>query len=69
MQVAHPAGAHGEVKLLSVITMENIADSVLAEGLATPDELRQVIAELYEFATCEGTVLSIPRVVETWGLV
>ncbi len=34
MHVVHPAGIDGEVKLISPLTMENIADSVIADGLA-----------------------------------
>ena len=36
MHVVHPAGVEGEVKLLSPITFEAIADAVAAEGLASP---------------------------------
>jgi SAM-dependent methyltransferase len=67
LHVVQPAGSDGEVKLLNPITMENIADTVLAEGLASADEVDQLVAELYEFARTPGTVASMPRVVETWG--
>jgi hypothetical protein len=58
MHVVQPAGVNGEVKLLNPITMENIADSVIGDGLATAPEVEQIIAELYDFARNPRTVLS-----------
>jgi SAM-dependent methyltransferase len=67
MHVVQPAGLEGEVKLIGPITLEAIGDAVVAAGLATADELSQVLGELSSFARKEGTVLSIPRVVQAWG--
>ena len=46
MNVVQPAGTQGEVKLLNPLTMENIADAVLAEGLASCVEIDQIVAEV-----------------------
>jgi len=67
MNVVQPAGLDGEVKLINPITMETIADCVLAEGLATRSEVDKVVAELYELARDSRTVVSLPRVVQAWG--
>jgi ubiquinone/menaquinone biosynthesis C-methylase UbiE len=67
MHVVQPAGISGEVKLLNAVTMENIADSVVADGLASAAEVGQIIDELYEFGRDRRTVVSISRVVQTWG--
>jgi SAM-dependent methyltransferase len=67
LNVVQPAGTEGEVKLLNPLTMENIADAALAEGLASAGEVDRLVAELYEFARTPGTVFSMPRVVEAWG--
>jgi SAM-dependent methyltransferase len=67
MHVVHPAGVDGEVKLIGPLTMENIADSVIADGLASRVEVEEIIANLYEFAHSPRTVISLPRVVQTWG--
>ncbi len=67
MNVVQPAGAIGEVKLITPITMQNIADAVIAEGLATPAEIEQIVAELYDYARTPGTIGSTPRIVEAWG--
>jgi len=67
MNVVQPAGLDGEVKLINPITMETIADCVLAEGLATRSEVDKVVAELYELARDSRAVVSLPRVVQAWG--
>jgi predicted O-methyltransferase YrrM len=67
MHVVQPAGFEGEVKLLAPITLEAIADAVLAADLISAAELERTVDELYRFAEQEGTVLSIPRVVQAWG--
>ncbi len=67
MNVVQPAGTTGEVKLMSAITMENIASAVIAEGLATQDEIDRIVAELYEYAGAIGTLASAPRIVGAWG--
>ena len=67
VHVVQPAGMTGEVKLISPITLEAIADAVLAADLATHDELAQTVDGLYAFAETEGTFMSIPRIVQAWG--
>ena len=67
MNVVQPAGFSGDVKSIAPITLEAIADAVLAAELATPEQLNETVDELYAFANAEGTVLSIPRIVQAWG--
>ncbi|MBV9034185.1 MAG: methyltransferase domain-containing protein [Acidobacteriaceae bacterium] len=67
MNLVQPAATRGEVKLITPITMENIADAVESEGLATRAELERLTDELYEFAHMPGTIGCIPRVIEAWG--
>ena len=67
MKVVQPAGIDGEVKLIAPITMESIADSVLAGGLASRHEVDRVIHDLHAVAADRRTVLSLPRVVQAWG--
>ena len=67
VNIVQPAGLAREVKLISPLTMENIADAVLAEGLASAPEIERIVAELYAFADAPGTLLSAPRIFETWA--
>jgi SAM-dependent methyltransferase len=67
LTVVQPIGTRGEVKLISPLTMENIADAVLKDGLASREEIEVVVRELYEFAEDPRTVAGLPRVVQAWG--
>jgi ubiquinone/menaquinone biosynthesis C-methylase UbiE len=67
MYVVQPACLRGEVKLGNAVTMEAIAESVLAAGLATRAEIDRTIDELYRLARDETTVMSFPRIVQSWG--
>jgi ubiquinone/menaquinone biosynthesis C-methylase UbiE len=67
LNVVQPASIDGEVKLVAPLTLENIADAVIAAELASRAELDCLIAELYEFARDPRSVMSIPRVVQAWG--
>jgi hypothetical protein len=67
VNVVHPAGLSGDVKLIGPITLENVAESIVSADLATPDEVQQTIEELYVFARAEGTLLSLPRMMQSWG--
>lgn len=65
--VAQPIGMQGEAKLLNPLTMENIADAVLEDGLASPEEIDELVRELYAFAADPDTVAGLPRVIQAWG--
>ena len=57
----------GEGKLMAPITMSRISDAVTTEGLATKDEVQQILTELNEAAADCETVMSSPRIFQVWG--
>jgi hypothetical protein len=63
----HPVALVGGIKLLTGITLERIADAVLADGLVTGEELQAMIDELDAFARDPHTVHAGPRVFQAWG--
>jgi SAM-dependent methyltransferase len=67
VHVVQPAGLDGEVTAVAALTLENVADAVVQAGIATREELEQTIDELYEFARADGTLMSLPRIVQAWG--
>jgi hypothetical protein len=68
VQVVQPAhcGSLAE-KGLSLSTMVNIADAVIAAGLATPEEVRKTIAALTAFTEDPGSIVACPRIFQVWG--
>jgi SAM-dependent methyltransferase len=67
MHVVQPAGWDGDVKLVTPLTMESIADTVLAEGLASRTEVDHMVEALYDLARQPHTIISLPRIVQAWG--
>ncbi len=67
VHVFQPVSLQGEAKLLNPLTMENIAGAVLADGLASQQEIDEVVQALYAFAADPTTVAGTPRIVQAWG--
>jgi SAM-dependent methyltransferase len=67
VSIAQPIGLEGEMKVISALTMENIADGVIGQGLASRDEVDRITRELYELAANPDTLAGTPRIVQTWG--
>jgi SAM-dependent methyltransferase len=67
MNVVQPAAFQGETKQIASLTMANIADAVVAEGLATAQEIAEIVGELDQAARDDRTVMSVARVVQSWG--
>lgn len=67
MNVVQPSGLEGEVKVINAITMRNIADVLIRDGLSTADEVDRVVDELHRFALDPRTVAGVPRIVQAWG--
>ncbi len=67
MNIVQPASTTGDVKLITPLTMENIADSAVEEGVASREEVDRLIVELYEYANAPGTIGCMPRVFQVWG--
>lgn len=67
VQFAQPAGLTGEVKRVSALTMEGIADAAIAAGIADAPTIAAIAAELHRLADDDTTLLSIVRVTQTWG--
>ena len=67
IQIVQPVAFEGDVKLIDPITMENIAETVIEEGLASREEVNAIVRELYAFANNTETVAGLPRIVQVWG--
>lgn len=67
MKLHQPTSLSGGIKLLTCVTLENIAQTVVQDGFTTEGEVKETIEELYTFARDPHTVLGGPRVFQTWG--
>jgi hypothetical protein len=65
--VVQHVAMQGDAKLTSPLTMENIAGAVLEEGLASQEEIDELILALHEFAADPETLAGTPRIVQAWG--
>jgi predicted O-methyltransferase YrrM len=70
VDVVQPTHGGGEPeKALSLSTLINIADAVVSEGLASADEIAEVIAELTRYTSDPRAIVSVPRIFQVWGRV
>ena len=52
---------------MNPLTMENIAEAVLTDGLASREKIDRIVADLYAFAADTRTITGMPRVVQAWA--
>ena len=57
----------GEAKTLPLLTIEAAAEAMVAEGIATEDEVDAAGTSLAEFTKDPATVLGAPRVFQLWS--
>ena len=69
VHVEQPAGGDADIKLLTALTLESIADTAVAAGLVDCGEVDERMHELHRFAARDDTLLSLPRMVQVWGRV
>jgi SAM-dependent methyltransferase len=69
VHIEQPAGFDADTKLLSALTLENIADAAVAAGLVEAAEIEARVDELHAFAADPDTLLSLPRIVQVWARV
>jgi SAM-dependent methyltransferase len=69
VSIVQPMAIEGDAKLLDGMTLEAIAGAVLADGLASRDEIDELVRELDAFAADPRTLAGVPRVVQVSGRV
>jgi ubiquinone/menaquinone biosynthesis C-methylase UbiE len=66
-KVVSPTFRKGEGKVLALLTMLGIQQSVVSEGLASKEEVDQLIQDLKVFTEDERTMISFPRIFQVSG--
>ena len=67
-EIVNPAFISGPGKLMGILTLKNIAQSILDENLANEYELTSIINELDLFTKREDSLISLPRIVRIIGV-
>jgi hypothetical protein len=67
VRVVQPVAIEGEAKEIARLTLEAIADALVAERLASAGELEGLAAELSEYAADPRSLMSLPRIFQVWG--
>ena len=65
--MVQPIFATGEGKQIALLTLINIADSLLSQQLTTASESQSAIDELTQFTHDSRTLISMPRVFQLCG--
>lgn len=66
VRAVQPMGLRGEAKSLASLTLENIADALVAEALTTT-EVTDLLTELRQAERRPDTLMSLPRIFQVWG--
>lgn len=66
--VVQPVFQTGEGKQMASLTLENIADSLIRNQMASRETLADCLAELRAFERDENTLISLPRIFQVWGM-
>ena len=67
VRIAQPAFFDGVAKGIHRITLENVRDNIVSSGLASAEELDALDAAMAAFDRDVETIVSFPRVVQTFG--
>ena len=67
MEIVQPAALNGPAKQMSLITLEKIRNSVLANNITSEEEFERIINELKAFTENSESMISMPRIFQVWG--
>src|SRR4029079_12878886 len=65
--LVQPFSRQGDAEEIALLTFEAIAEGLVSEGLASPEEIFRLTRELAEFNQRPDTIVSMPRIFQAWG--
>lgn len=68
VRVVQPTSLDGGAKLMCLLTLERTAAAIVGEGVASTEEVAAVLAELQVLTADRTTLISVPRIVQSWGV-
>jgi ubiquinone/menaquinone biosynthesis C-methylase UbiE len=67
LRLAQSLAVTEDLKAISVLTLEAIADAITGAGLADADKVAAALADLRTFAATPGTLTGDPRTFQVWA--
>jgi len=67
MRMLQGISAGGDAKMMPLLTLEAIADSIVSARLASADEIASAIEDLAAFTADPGTTIADPRIFQVWA--
>jgi SAM-dependent methyltransferase len=67
VSLAQPLGLRGEAKRIQALTLERVGAAAVAAGLASPDEVAEIVAGLEALVDRPDVLVSTARVVQVHG--
>ncbi len=65
--VSQPGGLNGDAKTVQLLTLNNIAETAIALGLTTADEVNRLRTELTTLIERPDTYITTARIIQAWG--
>jgi ubiquinone/menaquinone biosynthesis C-methylase UbiE len=65
--LVQPFSREGDAKDIALLTFEAISDGLIAEGMASAEEITRLAEELKAFNRRADTIVSMPRIFQAWG--
>ena len=67
LRLTQPVFMAGPAKRINQITLENVRDAILAEGVTTADVIDAIVSELEAFTEDPDTIVGFPRFFQVFG--
>jgi SAM-dependent methyltransferase len=68
VQVIQPVFQEGPGKHIAHISLERTTQALTSAGIATDEEVAEIVAELAAFAERPDSIMSPPRIFQVWGV-
>jgi SAM-dependent methyltransferase len=65
--ITQPCALRGDAKLVAPMALRAMTEFVTGEGVASAEEVDEIVAELYRYAADPTTLMGLPRIVQSWG--
>jgi ubiquinone/menaquinone biosynthesis C-methylase UbiE len=66
--VIQPCFNSGSGKWMGWLTLDRIKDTLIDQGISSPDDVNSLLTEIEAFTNDESTIMSLPRIFRVWGM-